>query len=293
MGKNLLIVLTASLLMTGCFKDSVHNGADTTPTVGIYQGSVDSLSNAPLNLTTPDSVAFYMNVGLISPYTLYHNITITAGVDDAARVAFNQTHTTQYEALPDSLYKFVADSAVVAAGARSNNIPILIYSGKADLRRNYMLPIAIKDAQGINISSTSGIIYLNQIGSPISGRYTVTGTRTNYIGMASAGVVETVVDLSTLPAKVTNTTSYTSATINYSDLGISGWQYVVTYNPLNKTVSIAPNDIMLDFATGIREDSFVIEAQEFDPVKRVLHFKTRYTNEAGNERVVDEYLTAQ
>lgn len=293
MGKNLLIVLTASLLITGCFKDDVHNGRDTAPTVGIYQGSVDSLANAPLNLTTADSIAFYMNVGLTSPYTLYKNITITAGIDDAARVAFNQTHTTQYEKLPDSLYKFVVDSAVLAAGARSTNIPLLIYSGKADLRRNYMLPVAITDAQGINISGTSGVIYLNQIGSPISGRYKVTGTRTNYIGKASAGVVETVVDLSTVATKVTNTTSYTSANINYSDLGISGWQYIVTYNPLNNAVTIAPNSVMLNAFTGVREDSFIIEAQEFDPVKRILHFKTRYTNEAGNEREVDEYLTAQ
>jgi len=293
MGKNLLIVLTASLLLTGCFKDSVHNGADTAPTVGIYQGSADSLANAPLNLTTADSIAFYMNVGLTSPYTLYKNITITAGIDDAARIAFNQTHATQYEALPDSLYKFVVDSAVLAAGVRSTNIPVLIYSGKADLRRNYMLPIAITDAQGINISSTSGVIYLNQVGSPISGRYTVTGTRTNYIGKAADGVVETIVDLSSVGTKVTNTASYTSANINYSDLGISGWQYIITYNPANNGVSIAANSIMLNAFTGVREDSFIVEVQEFDPVKRILHFKTRYTNEAGNERVIDEYLTAQ
>jgi len=293
MGKNFLIILTACLFMTGCFKDSVHNGADTAPAVGIYQGGIDSMTYASLNLTTPDSLYYYIYTGVTSPYTFYKNVTITVAVDDAARVAYNQSHSMQYEALPDSLYKLMADSVVLPAGSRSVTLPVLIYTGKADLRKNYMLPIAIKDAQGVKINDKNGIIYLNQAGSPVSGRYKVTGTRTNYIGKASDGNVETIVDLSVLPVKTTTTTSYENLSIDYSDLGIAGWKYLIYYDPADKVVTIVPNSVMANDATGYKAGSFVVEVQDFDAVNRILHFKTRYTNEAGNERVVDEYLTAQ
>jgi hypothetical protein len=64
MGKNLFLILSASLFMTGCFKDSVHNDANTTAVVAIYHGGVSNIANAPLALATPDSLVFYMNAGI-------------------------------------------------------------------------------------------------------------------------------------------------------------------------------------------------------------------------------------
>jgi len=293
MGKNLFLILSASLFMTGCFKDSVHNDANTTAVVAIYHGGVSNIANAPLSLATPDSLVFYMNAGIASQYTANRDVVLSINVNDAARIAYNESHDIQYEALPDSLYKFTDDSITLTAGTRSVNFPILIYSGKADLTKNYMLPVAIKDAQGLNISADSGVIYLSQIGSPIAGRYTVSGTRTNYVGPISAGIVETVTDLSTMATKTTATQSFTNVTIDYADLGIAGWQYEITYNPVGKTVSIAPNDIIMGAGTGVLEGSFIVDIQAYDPVTKVLHFKTEYTNQAGNARVIDEYLTPQ
>ena len=290
MKKTLIIILAASFFMMGCFKDSVHNDADTTAIAAIFDGGPTKLTSAPLNLGIADSSIVYVSAGIGSPFTLNKDITITLGINDAARIAYNQTHAVQYDSLPDSLYLFSTTSAVLTAGARSINLPLIIYGAKADLTKNYMLAITIKDAQGINITTDSATIYYNQVGSPIAGRYKITGTRTDYTGPVSGGVVAEVTDLSEIGTKVTLTQSTNVVLIDYSDLGSAGWQYIVTFNPDGKTISIAPNSVMLNQQTGFLEDSFKIDAQDYDPVNKIIHIKTEYSDLANNARVVEEFL---
>ncbi|HWB26500.1 MAG TPA: DUF1735 domain-containing protein [Chitinophagaceae bacterium] len=293
MKKNLIIVLTGFFFITGCFKDSVHNDADTTAYFAIANGGPLSLADAPLNLTYADSTILYINPGITSPYTLTKDVTVTIAIDDAARVAYNEKNGTDYKALPDSLYLLGTTTGVVTAGARSINLPITIYTGKADLTKSYMLPVSIKDAQGLSISSDLGTIYFNQLGSPIAGRYTVSGKRTDYVGPISGNVISDTVDLSTVATKISNTQSASVILLDYADLGIAGWQYIVTYDPADKTVSIAPNNIMLNSQTGFMDNSFKIDVQDYNTTTKVLHFKTEYNDQSGNARVIDEYLTAQ
>lgn len=285
--------------MTGCFKDSIHNSADTTAYFAITEGGPLNLANASLELTTPDSVTVYPNPGITSPYLLNTDVRIKIGVDDAARVAYNQANGTNFEALPDSLYTFAdttfkdTSSGLLSAGSRSISLPIKIYSGKADLRKSYMLAVSIKDVQGHLISSDLGTIYFNNVGSAVAGRYKVTGTRTNYIGPVSAGVIGEVIDLSTLPVQTTTTQSANVVLLNYSDLGIAGWQYIITYDPDLQNVTIQPNDVMQNSETGFFLGTFKVDIQDYNATTRTLHFKTEYEDLAGNARVVDEYLTAQ
>jgi hypothetical protein len=293
MKKNLIFVLASLFFITGCFKDSVHNNADTTAYFAIANGGPLNLANAPLNLTTADSTILSINPGITSPYTLTKDVTVTIAVDDSARIAYNEANGTQYLQFPDSLFLLSTTTGIVTAGARSITIPITIYTGQADLTKSYMLPITIKDAQGLSISSDLGTIYYNQLGSPIAGRYTVTGVRTDYVGPKANGIISDTVDLSTLPTQVSTTQSSNVILLNYSDLGIAGWQLIVTFNPADKTVSIAPNDVMLNSETGFRTDSFIIDIQDYNTTTKVLHFKTEYSDQSGNVRVVDEYLTPQ
>jgi hypothetical protein len=293
MKKNLLMVLAGYFFITGCFKDSVHNNADTTAYFAIANGGPLNLANAPLSLTLPDSTILYIDAGITSPYTLTKDVTVTIGVNDAARVDYNTQNNTQYAAMPDSLYSLPSTTGLITAGARSISIPITIYTGKASLTQSYMLPISIKDAQGLSISSDLGTIYYNQLGSPIAGRYKVTGTRTDYVGPKIDGVISDTVDLSTLPTQTSTTQSADVILLNYSDLGIAGWQYIVTFNPTDKTVSIAPNDVMLNSQTGFKFNSFTVDVQDYNTTTKVLHFKTEYNDQSGNARVIDEYLTPQ
>jgi len=285
--------------MTGCFKDSVHNNADSTAYFAITEGGALNLANASLDLTTPDSVTVYPNPGITSPYVLTKDVRITLGVDDAARIAYNQANGTNFEALPDSLYTFAdstftdTSSGLLTAGARSISLPIKIYSGKADLRKNYMLAVSIKNAQGFQISADLGTIYFNNVGSAIAGRYTVTGTRTNYNGPVSNGDIAEVIDLSTVPTQTTTTQSANVVLLGYSDLNIAGWQYIITYDPATQGISVAPNDVMQNTETGYYGESFKVDIQEYNSTTRTLHLKTEYSDLGGNARVIDEYLTAQ
>lgn len=293
MKKNLIIVLAAFFFITGCFKDDVHKNNDADAVIAIFDGGQSNLANASLDLTTPDSVTVYPYAGVATPYTLNKDANISIVVDDAARVAYNQQHGTNYEALPDSLYVMVDSAGLLTAGARGISLQVKIYSGKADLRRSYMLPIAIKAADGHNISADSGIIYFNNLGSPIAGRYKVTGTRTNYTGPVSDGIVSEIIDLSTLPAQVTTTAAADSVLLGYSDLNVAGWQYIIKYNSSTQTISIAPNAVMLNQETGYLEGSFKIDIQEYNAATRTFHLKTEYSDLGSNARVIDEYLTAQ
>lgn len=293
MKKNLIVVLAGAFLFAGCFKDVVHNDADTTAYFAIANGGTANLASAPLDLTIPDSTILYVNPGIYSPITLTTDVSVKIAINDAARVAYNQQNGTNYELLPDSLFLLADSSGLVTAGARSVNIPLTIYTGKANLTKSYMLPISLTDAQGHPISTDLSTIYYNQLGSPIAGRYAITGVRTDYVGAMASGVISDTVDLSALPVQVTTTVSDSVVAVGYSDLGIVGWQYIVTFNAVTKTVSIAPNAIMINNETGFMNDSFKIDIQDYNPVTRVMHFKTEYNDASGNARVVDEYLTPQ
>jgi len=290
------MVLAGFFFITGCFKDTIHIDADTTANFAILYGGPTNLTLAPLGLTTADSTVVYANAGISTEFVLPDDANITIGVDDAARIAYNQQHGTNYEALPDSVYTFAdstfSDTAkgLLTAGSRSINMPIKIYSGKADLKKNYMLAVSIKDAQGHKISTDSGTIYFNNPGSVIAGRYTVTGTRTNYTGPVSAGSISEVIDLSTLPKQITTTQSANVVLLGYSDLNIAGWQYIITYDPADKTITIVPNSVMTNSETGYLYGTFKIDAQEYNPVTGAMHIKTEYSDISGNARVIDEYF---
>ncbi len=271
----------------------MHNNADSTAVTAIYHGGAGNLAAVPLGLAITDSVTYYINAGITSPFTLDKDVTVTLEVNDAARVAYNASHTVQYQALPDSLYSFTTTSAVITAGARSINLPIVIYANKADLTKNYMLPITIKDAQGLAISSDLGTVYYNAQGSAIAGRYAVTGSRTDYNGPVSGGDIARTTDLSAIGIKITGTVSPNVVVLDYSDLGGAGWQYKITFDADGQTISIEPNSVMLNSETGVYNNSFKIDVQGYNPTTKVLHLKTEYQDLSGNARVVDETLTPQ
>ncbi len=291
MKKFLIVLLAPCLLMAGCFKDSIHNDHDGSAVVAIFNGGPDTLSKAPLDLAGPDSLALYITVGVSTPYTLNHDITLTLKIDDSKRIAYNQTHFNQFDSLPDSLYSFNAKTVVLPAGTRSVLVGFEVYGGKANLRNSYMLPVSITDAQGVAIDGVLGTIYYNQLGSPLSGQYSVKGTRTDYLGPVSSGIISDTINLSALVSKYAVTDTKNVVFIDYSDLGSAGWQYIVVFTAGTNLVSITPNLVITDPETGCLANSFIVDTQTYDPDTETLHFKTEYSDLNGNGRVVDEYLT--
>ena len=123
-------------------------------------------------------------------------------------------------------------------------------------------------------------------GNPLAGSYSVVGTRTNYIGPVSGGVVGSVTNLSGSKAAVAIDPANMS--INYANLGGNGWQYIITYD--GSVISFKPNQTIIDQAAA---GSFIAKSITYDAATKVIHVISEYTNGAGNGRLVDETWTKQ
>jgi hypothetical protein len=110
------------------------------------------------------------------------DITVTLGYDENALTAYNSTvpESNQYEKMPDSIYSFTSTTVTIKAGQSfSDPVPFVVFPTKIDPVKNYMLPISITDAKGVNISGNFGTLYYHLIGNPIAGSYNWDWTRWN------------------------------------------------------------------------------------------------------------------
>jgi Domain of unknown function (DUF4302) len=133
---------------------------------------------------------------------------------------------------------------------------------------------------------TSGNIVLP--GYPLAGSYKDTSARTLYKTTQADGAISTVAKFTGVkeatPLKYAGTVS-----VDYSDLGSSGWQYnIAVKNPADKEITVTINTTMQQ---GIKEGSFKVLDKSYDPVSGRIYLKTFYTNAAGADRVTEEVLS--
>jgi hypothetical protein len=100
-------------------------------------------------------------LNIASPEPLKKDLTISMGLDDNKRTAYNSANAVQYDLLPDSLFSFPVTSAIIPAGRRLDTLHVYFYPSKIDTTKNYMLPVSIQDAQGQTISGNFGTIYFH------------------------------------------------------------------------------------------------------------------------------------
>ncbi len=148
---------------------SFLNKTPNAPTAGLAYFSSATVSTAD---TLPVDGTFTINLAAKTPMT--HDITVTYGVNDAARTAYNAANPsgTQYDQMPDSVFDFPTTSGVIHAGYNLDSVGITFFPKKMDPTKNYMLPISVTDAQGVTISGNFNTIYFHTIGNPIAGAYT-------------------------------------------------------------------------------------------------------------------------
>jgi len=133
-----------------------------------------NFSKAFLNFAgDPHVQSFYVNLASVNVRN--QELKVTLGVDQNAFDAYNAdpNNTTKYEMMPDSLYSFTTTEVTIPSGLRIAKDSIIFYPSKVDPSKNYMLPISITDASGLNISGNFGTIYYHLIGNPIAGSYEV------------------------------------------------------------------------------------------------------------------------
>ncbi len=244
-----------------------------------------------------DTISFMANVASTSP--LGKDLTVTIAIDPTVITTYNSNNTIQFVQLPDSDFTVINTTAKVAAGSRLATYQLVVFPSKIDPTQNYMLPIVIKDAQGYTISGNFSTIYFHTIGNPLAGLYdNVSSTRYNYTGNitytypgAYPAWVSTL-DLSPYYPKLVSPIDPTTIAVPYSNLGGSGYDLIVTFDPVTLAITgVTPNATM---NAGV--SNFLVYYSNYDPVTKTLHFITHYNNGAsgsGNDRIIDEKMIHQ
>ena len=296
-----LIATFTSLFFTSCKKNEEYTydpgaGQKILKFVSVG-GYVENFANSNVFADAANTAQkITAQIEYSAPNAHSGDITATIGVDAAALTAYNATVTAatdKYELLDPSIYNIPVKNIVIKAG-ESLSMPFdIVFDGsKIDPAKNLMLPIKILSIAGapsdVKTASGTGTAYFHFIGNPLAGNYTVTGTRTNYTGAVSGGVIASVTNLGAIGTKTMSPIDPTNASIDYANLGGSGWQYIITYDGTD--ISAKPNDVM---AAGVNPGSYSTYSITYDAANKVIHVKSEYTNTAGNARVVDETWTKQ
>ncbi len=100
-------------------------------------------------------------------------------MDDALIAAYNSANGTSFEILPSDAYSLGTKTLTIPAGQQFASTSIEIYQSKIDPAKSYLLPISIKDAGGIALTSNLNTLYFNIIGNVIAGDYSWDFTRWN------------------------------------------------------------------------------------------------------------------
>ncbi len=188
----IFFIIAFALSASGCLKDNPNvDFSNISAIAEISSGSLSS-SNSPISgldyfaaATLPyigDKTTYDVtfDVNITGEYPPKSDITVTLGVDDAKRVAYNSKYPGNNFVLPaDSNYTFAVKSAVIKAGSRLAQFKVTFKPQTLDPAKSYMLPISITDASGITISGNLGTVYLHIIGNPIAGVYKWDYTRWN------------------------------------------------------------------------------------------------------------------
>jgi|GEM_PF-706271 len=306
------------LFLASCVKNRNEGAVDfsqLTPTVLIPEGGLKNFSTSALLFdasSSSDSVGFRVNYA--SKTVAPNDVVVTLAVDDAARVAYNASHTDQYEKMPDSLFKFTTTQVTVKAGqSYSDLVNVTFYPNKINSSKSYMLPITITNASGVNISGNFGTIYYHVIGNPLAGDYQDYGQRYNYTGAVTWAGPAAGLGLATAPG-------VPPAGVPAGGTLSNNYNFVTTFSPVDaQTVTGTMGNVpdpaggsAYYFVTGT-DPTFSAITYDFAPTwyggysntmkyirgyvpptatqKPAFRLITQYNNAlagAGNDRIIDE-----
>ena len=185
--KKLILPFAASMFIIGCEKpvttDQLGDNGQKILSFKSVGGLVTNFSNSTLVFdptSTSETVEFQLEYS--GPHVFDNDVTVTVGLDDAARVAYNSTSGpyNQYEAMPDSMYTINNTTAVIKAGAVfSSTLSITLNPSYFDPAVSYMVPITITSISGapadVKKAPSTGTVYFHVIGNPLAGSYLSNG----------------------------------------------------------------------------------------------------------------------
>jgi len=309
--KNLVaIVLVSSItFLASCVKNRNDGAVDFSqlaPIVQIPEGGLKNFSASALLLDgSLASQDVFFRVNYAATTVAPTDVVVTLAYDAAALAAYNAANPSPnpYTKFPDSIYSFTTTTVTVKAGqSYSDAIKLTMFPQKIDPSKNYMFPITITGASGVNISGNFGTIYYHLIGNCLAGKYNVVGTRYNYTGANSGFVCGGGIPAGNLagtaaspPTKVLAPLSATQTVTDYANLGPgTDRDYYFTYDCSSGANTLADVTFTPSFLAGI--SNVLVCIKSYDPVLRKIHILSGYNNlpgGAGSDRVVDEVFTHQ
>jgi hypothetical protein len=312
--KRILIIVpfVIAVVLTGCLKDKPNvdlsktgvvaeiGTANTAATVNEPASGLAYFNNANLSFPDTNSYTVWFTVNIASDNPPTKDIPITLAVDQQALANYiSNPDNVQFVVFPDSTFTISSLTGTVKAGNKNrlDTFFVTFNPQKISPAFSYMLPLSITAAPGCTISGNLGTIYFHIVGNPLAGTYNVTGVRYNYTGIIGYNG-------GPIPAGYVSTTSFpgtsagvpvdpTDLALDFANLGSSGYQIIVNYDPSVSTtaISVSENAYM-----QTQVSNFKVITQTYDPVARVIHVVSTYNNApnaAGNDRIVDETYTHQ
>jgi hypothetical protein len=250
-------------------------------------------SNILVNTSSPDTLKKTVLAILASNNSNNAAVTVTLGVDNSAIAAYNAANGTNYQAFPANGFKLVSNTVTIPGGLEhTGSTTLWIFQNKLDPAVSYLLPLAITDGGGKGLSGNQNIIYYNVIGNPLAGNYTVVGKRYNYTGIIGYSCGSPIPggygSTATSPSpKLASPVDAKVISIDYANLGGSGYQYKISIDPANPNNALVSSNATLAGALSV---TYCVHT--YDPALKQFHILSMYNNGA-DDRIIDEVFTKQ
>ncbi|MBS1505333.1 MAG: DUF1735 domain-containing protein [Bacteroidetes bacterium] len=146
---------------------------------GLLRSGLNYFGNASLTYPashTADTATFWVTV---QGPALSKDLSLTVSADaNALNDNFSRDSIT-YQPMPDSVYSFISNTAVIPAGKTYAEFKVIFHPNKIDPSKNFMLAVTASNSSNLATSSNYGHIYFHTIGNPIAGGYSWDFTRYN------------------------------------------------------------------------------------------------------------------
>ena len=305
--KKFMVPFAALALFNACDK------ADTTPQLGTsgqniirvntYGGVADNFKQSAIvaDVTSTDPITVEFQLEYVGPKVFDRDLTITVGVNDAARVAYNATVDVldRYEAMPANFFTLNTTTATIKAGeVFSTPLSVTIPDPSLlDPAVSYMFPISItgvaNGSDGVTGAPSTGTAYFHIIGNPLAGPYHSTGYF--YHPALPRDIDEDKMLLPNSPDELF---------VDLGDLGGAGYVALFKTNPTTNKVSIkiapgAAGGTYFQFDSGLPGANRGYTPQwpnsagctnVYDPATKTFKVRYGYLGATGY-RVTEEYIT--
>jgi hypothetical protein len=315
--KNLITTVLLSvmaLLISSCLKDSRFVDFSKAGTIvefplgGKVYFSQDAVTANP-DTDANGTITQQFAVTIASPTVPTTATTVTFNVDDPAIVtAYNASNSAVvYLPMPANAYSFTQTSVTIPAGQRNAILTVKFYKKLLDPSKSYMLPIAIKSAGGLTISSNMGIHYYHFIGNDFAGNYEHYFDRWSIPDSTQAAKKDNNhVDKGIAVFSPVSPTEFTVPTFYYT-----GPPFDVTFTKTGSGATATYSNFQVDFTAQTINDYFTVPSGgsvslahhpeirpmnnvNYDPTKQytyaqaLLLFRFYYTT--GTRAVIDTYV---